>query len=329
MSANHDEGTGRARDSQSEAAGGSLPTSAGSRQWRGPLYERAWYWMLGRGYFSKPFFLFAACIFYKVFINENRYQVGNIVVYQHDWSFSTLAIGLGSFAVVTVIGGLIHLGEAKYVQRARDRKAAEMSEAVMTGHAPPYFLYLRPFFLTRRMDLANPKHAQIPTTVNFYSEGKKIDLETMLERAVRKYGILLALGQPGEMLGAGRLAVDDKEWKERFEALAVAAECIFVIPSHTTGCKWEIEWLRGHAYLSRSVFIMPPKLDRQKVDIEQRWRQAASALVGSGINLPIYNPSGLLFTLNPAGSVAAVREIGNTAHLRAKVAEIRNMTRAS
>jgi hypothetical protein len=280
---------------------------------------------LGRGYFSKPFLFLAGAALYATFIQENRYQVSDsIVVYSHDWSFSKVALGVILFAVFALVRRLVLQVETTAVQRARDRKAVEIMEAVLAQAGPRYLLYLRPFFLTRRMDLKNPKHGTFPTMVSFYSEGEKLDFETMLERAARKLGPLLALGQPGEMIGAGRLAADDEHWKARFAALASAADCIFVIPSHTTGCTWEITWLREHALLSKAVFIMPPQLDK-KIDIERCWKQAETALAESGIHLPVYHCSGLLFTLHPTGSVAATREIGDGAQLRVKLAEMHAM----
>lgn len=301
-----------------------VPGPKGPANWRDPLYKRLWYGALVRGYLSKPFLFLAGAGFYAAFVQEKRYQVGSIVAYRHDWSFSSLAVGLMLIVVFGFVGLLVRAAETGAVQRARDRKAAEIMEAVLAHAGPRYLLYLRPFFLTRRMNLKNPKHGSFPTMVTYYSEGKKLDFETMLERAARKLGPLLALGQPGEMIGAGRLAVDDEHWKARFEALALSADCIFVIPSNTTGCTWEIAWLREHAFLSKVVFIMPPQLDK-KINIERCWKQTEAALAGSGIHLPVYHRSGLLFTLHATGSVAAIREIGDGAQLRVKLAEMHAM----
>ena len=167
--------------------------------------------------------------------------------------------------------------------------------------SPCYFLYLRPFFLTGRLSLANPEYGQFPALVKHYSEGKLIDFETMLELALRESGPLVALGQPGEMIGAGRLKVPEEDWKPNFEALARGAKAIFVIPSHRTGTRWEIEWLQKEAYLSKCFFIMPPmakesfEMDfrrRRRLGIGSCWQQAQSALADSGIDLPAYLPGG-------------------------------------
>jgi hypothetical protein len=206
---------------------------------------------------------------------------------------------------------------------------------VLHQNAPRYFLYLRPFFLTRRMDLANPKRGSSPMLVSYHRETETTDLETMLERAVRKSGPLIALGQPGEIIGAGRLSVPDEDWKLPFEALARAAVCIFVIPSQRTGTAWEIKWLRDNTYLAKCVFIMPPriktkekinwrkrKLVRITVDMKTLWTEAARILGDSGIHLPTYSEAGLLFMLDDSGAVKASAEIGDGVRLAANMAKI-------
>jgi hypothetical protein len=135
------------------------------------------------------------------------------------------------------------------------------------------------------------------------------------------------------MIGAGRLVVPEEEWKPPFEALARAASCIFVIPSHTTGTTWEIKWLRDNAYLTKCVFIMPPKIKtreriewrkrrlvRVTVDMKSLWKNAASVLADSEIHLPAYAEAGLLFTLNDSGAVRTSAAIGNRAWLQANMA---------
>jgi len=273
-------------------------------EFRWPLYQRFWVWLLSRGAFSKALFLMAAGICYQTFLLRDQIQIhiGSRIIYRDaPLSLGDVGPAITMMLVIAVIGGFISVRETRSVQKARDRKGAELLNAVLSQNAPHYFLYLRPFFLTRRMDLANPKHGRWPMLVSFYSERNTTDLETMLERAVRKSGPLIALGQPGEMIGAGRLVVPEEEWKPPFEALARAASGIFVIPSHTTGTAWEIKWLRDNAYLTKCVFIMPPKIKtreriewrkrrlvRVTVDMKSLWKNAASVLADSEIHLPAY-----------------------------------------
>lgn len=245
-------------------------------KWRWQPHERLWFWLLSNGVFSKLFFLVAAGIFYQTFLNREQVQIQvgeRLISRDVDLNLRDAATSI----LIALLVGLIGLGiqsyETRSSQKVRDCKGLEVLQAVLGDNAPRYFLYLRPFFLTRRMDLANPKHGKSPIMVSFYSEGKTTDLETMLKRAVRKSGPLIALGQRGEMIGAGRLAVPEEEWKPRFEVLAHKASCIFIVPSERTGTRWEIAWLRDNAYLDKAIFIMPPRI-KDKIE----WRKGRSTL---------------------------------------------------
>lgn len=311
-----------------------VPGSVGEQGW--PPQRRLWFWLLSKGAFSKPIFFVAAAVFFQTFVHTEQIQIpiGNRVVTRDvPLSLGQAITGLVIALLIAALGAVIHIRETRSLQRARDRNGLAILQAVLGECAPRYFLYLRPFFLTRRMDLANPKHRKLPTMVRFYSEGKTEDLETMLERAVRKSGPLIALGQPGEMIGAGRLAVPDEEWKSRFEVLAGRARCIFIVPSERTGTRSEIAWLRDNGHLSKAVFIMPPKLiektewrhgklRRIRVDMESLWKQAAVGLAKEAIHLPSYSRSGLLFKLDEAGVIQATAEFGDGGELRAGLAKI-------
>jgi hypothetical protein len=310
------------------------PGSVGEQGW--PPQRRLWPWLLSKGAFSKPFFLVAAAVFFQTFVHTEQVQIpiGNrILTRDVPPSLGQATTGLVIALLIAALGAVIHFYEVRSLQRGRDRNGLAILQAVLGEDAPHYFLYLRPFFLTRRMDLANANHGTLPTMVRFYSEGKREDLETMLERAVRKSGPLIALGQPGEMIGAGRLAVAEEEWKSRFEVLARKAACIFIVPSERTGTRSEIEWLRDNGYLSKAVFIMPPKLtekiewrrgklSRIRVDMESLWKRAAARLAQDAIHLPLYSKSGLLFKLDEAGGIRATSEFGDGGRLRAGLAKI-------
>jgi hypothetical protein len=302
---------------------------------RAPVGARFEIWLLRRGAFSKLFFFLLVGIALRLIKGDQMefsFRLRTI-----SWSalpdLKAIGVNLAMVAVLAFIGLVISARETRALQNVRDRQGAKVLNAVLSQDPPRYYLYLRPFFLTRRMNLSNPKHGTLPMQVSYYSETKTTDLETMLERAVHQSGFLVALGQPGEMIGAGRIAVAKEEWKGRFESLARAAACIFVIPSHTTGTKWEVEWLRENAFLAKCVFIMPPrikekivwrkrKLVKITVDMKTLWNKAASVLAESGLFLPAYSEAGLVFTLSDAGVVRTSAGIGDTARLRANMVKI-------
>jgi hypothetical protein len=281
---------------------------------RWPIPISIWLWLVSRNTFSKIPFLVASGICLTTLMGR-EIQVGHRQV-SVGYYGSELFTPIGVAIVIAVFGWLIHAGETRIAQRARDRMSAEILNAVQGNQAPRYFLYLRPFFLTGRMTLQNQEHGAVPLLVNYYSEPETIDFETKLERAIRNFGLLIALGQPGEVVGAGRLRVSEDEWKGRFQELARSAAGIFVVPSHRTGTKWEIEWLQNHSYLSKCIFVMPPRtrhkertewtrLRRVKMpDMKACWQKATEVLAGRGIQLPPYVEGGLFFKLGAAGAMS-------------------------
>jgi hypothetical protein len=291
-----------------------------------PFHKRSWVWLLGHGGFSKPFFIIPCFVLYYIFGPSRQIPLG----------FAGVGLALAITWVAVIIGGHISVRETRSVQRERDRRAAEILEAVLRGCPCQYYLYLRSFFLTGQLQLMNQTRGNSQLMPSFFSEAEMTDLETMLERAVRKSGPLIALGQPGEMIGAGRLPVPEEEWMARFTELARRATCIFVVPYPSTGTFWEVGWLRDNGYFAKCVFVMPPivipvekfewrkrKVVRVTVfDMKILWEKAASVWAENDLHLPAYSSAGLLFTLNDTGILRAKADIGNTARLRTNMAKL-------
>jgi len=64
---------------------------------------------------------------------------------------------------------------------------------------------------------------------------KPVDFERLLAIAVDSYAPLIALGRPGEQVGAGRILTTEERWQEDFRKLAEAARLILLMPSAHPG----------------------------------------------------------------------------------------------
>ncbi len=204
--------------------------------------------------------------------------------------------------ILLLVGAILQACNVLWVQRRRNRFAHLLDEQVRRGEYQGGFsLYLRPFASTGRVRLPNPRRISGVSFLATFFEPRHLELERVLSDALAMQGPLIALGKPGEHLGAGRLPADEKEWQQIVARLASAARAILVLPSHHPGTLWEISWLKQNGLFSRCVFLMPPGYALGPESSPELWRQAAAALARIGILLPAHSPAGALFTLTIRG----------------------------
>jgi hypothetical protein len=164
------------------------------------------------------------------------------------------------------------------VKTTRDNNANAIVRRVLNGEDPWYYLYLRPFAITNKVLLQNPSLASIQETFN---PERNRDFETTLTAALEFAKIpLIALGKPGETLGAGRFATDDEHWREVFKPLASQASGLILVPSLHTGTMYEIKWIIENSALSKTIFVRLPKLPQVE------WDAVATACRDIGLDLP-------------------------------------------
>ena len=212
--------------------------------------------------------------------------------------------GAGAAGLLGVAFLLLAILLRRLLRRVRQREADELG-ALMVDHlrageelTRPFFLYLRAFETTGRLkfplfafDLGSFGLQQLRTN----------ELESVIAAALLKKGVLLALGRPGENIGAGRVVSPDEEWVKDIELLAARAKGILVIPSHHPGTVWEIDYLQRHGLLDKTVFLMPP--ESRRFNWKAHWSQARRGLGSLGSALPEYSELGLLFTIGRDGAV--------------------------
>ena len=158
------------------------------------------------------------------------------------------------------LGRIVRAREQRRRQVIRDDLAAAADRLHANGR---YVLYLRPFTSTAKISILL-KHKvvfqKIPSKrTKTYANIEWGDLETAIAEAVEPLGRLLALGCPGEHIGAGRVLTDDLHWKDEFARLAHGAYRILIVPSTHAGIKWELDRLFSDPdLLSRTILIFPP-----------------------------------------------------------------------
>ena len=179
---------------------------------------------------------------------------------------------IGYFTIVLLIeciGFIVKKRERIRRQKSRDDLAASIAKLRKTaipnkGRQHNYFLYLRPFSSTGKIKIKlkskNYYHRVSGYKAKAYITDVWGDLETTLAEAVEPLGTFLALGKPGEHLGAGRVFTDDSHWRDEFFRLAHGAKGILIVPSTHSGTKWEIEQLLYNPFLLyKTIFIIPPE----------------------------------------------------------------------
>ena len=209
---------------------------------------------------------------------------------------------VGLSAVFSIVGKMLTILADRRQQSERDSRAAKLFSTILENESiARYALYLRPFSTTGRLIAPNPQPRWLPILPGYFAHEKTLEFETLLSNALAPDLPLVALGRPGEHIGAGRLAVADDDWQAVFHRMIRDATWIVMIPSHEGETRWEIEQLVTQDYLGKTVFVMPPMLRSQKLDVAEYWKGVREGLQPFSIQLPKYTGSGQLFRLSRVG----------------------------
>lgn len=209
----------------------------------------------------------------NLFVFFLKFAAG-IIVYIIQWVAPLLLLWR-----MLSLGRIVRTKEQRRRQLARDDLAGTVARVSEVSIASPdrpqpyhYYLYLRPFSSTGKIPvLLKSKTCSYKTTP--VSQKKRShtnvwgDLETTIAEAIEPLGTFLALGRPGEHIGAGRVLTDDLHWKDEFSHLAHGAIQILVVPSTHPGTIWELHQLLSDPNLLRkTIFILPPKYSLRSCD---------------------------------------------------------------
>ncbi len=184
----------------------------------------------------------------------------------------------------------IHRAEIAREQSERDTKAKKTLKQVKATKRSKsdFVLYLRGFawennLTTQNMDL----------TSSGFDAPTHIDFETIIERSLRPLD-MVAVGDPSDVYGAGKVQTKNADWKKVVSDLAAAAKLIIYVPSATVGAIWEAEELVISKYLDKSVFLMPMS-PTESSSYHNEWNSARTIMGTFGLELPMYQAGGMLF----------------------------------
>jgi hypothetical protein len=207
-----------------------------------------------------------------------------------------IPVGLLAGLPFAAMAILVRTWEASRRQRVRDTDAAGLLARIGRGETPRFSLYLRTFGITGVLQTGQNAYE----TVSPLYAGPDLDFETLLAKAVESDAPLVALGQPGEHFGAGRIVTDEATWQADILRLADRALTIFVIPSARPGTAWEIDTIVRRGLWAKSVFLMPPGAQGSLAVI---WDADRDRLAAAGVTIPSYSAAGMVFTLDQRGQV--------------------------
>ena len=128
------------------------------------------------------------------------------------------------------VGTLIARVHRKRHQAIRDRRASLILKKLEMGETVEFPLYLRAFATTGKLLQETDHHS-------FEARYRPVfdDMEEALAKAFEETAPMVALGLPGEHIGAGRVATTEESWRDIFVRLALNAKVLLLLPSARPG----------------------------------------------------------------------------------------------
>lgn len=170
--------------------------------------------------------------------------------------FSLVTIGALMLPVLYVSTQLA-LSLAERMRSAARRAVVLSAEDVRADDARAPVLFLRDF----TDDQVSLHRAALPGWVRVLDPGvEQENLEDVMQ-SYASVGPVVAIGRPKDVVppvGAARHYVRDGGWKSVVLALMDAASVVVVGVSESSGLTWEIDQLRDHGHVRKTIFILPP-----------------------------------------------------------------------
>ena len=235
---------------------------------------------------------------------------------QFELPYQKFAHAMGGSSVVVIVG-LALVALAAWMRRRLQKLGQAENDRVATGvlerlganagaRVPEFYLYLRAFETTGRLNV--PLFLRLRKLSIGFSSLVTNDLESYVSQAIGRVGPLVALGHPGEAIGAGRILTGEEDWKTDIGTLMKRAKGILLVPSDRPGTLWEIDTLKQEGLLGKVIFVMPPRSTGEH-DTRQRWETARQTLRDRGLETPDYDERGMLFVLEADGRVSNVEPL--------------------
>lgn len=239
----------------------------------------------------------------------------------HELGGPWACIATGGLLLALALPLLRHARQAR--QEAQESKAATLLETLRSSPqaaVPNFFVYLRAFETTGKLRV--PLFIRLRRASLEAMRGVTDDLESFVSAAVRSVGPLIALGRPGEGIGANRIETAEGAWQNDVDLLVRRSRGVLLVPSDRPGTLWEIQQLAAQGLLSKVIFVMPPRTAGD-YDSAARWEDARRAVTQLGLELPPYDNNGLLFELESQGRLLQVEPLLPHARLTMRRAMLR------
>lgn len=197
-----------------------------------------------------------------------------------------LFVVLGFFTF-SVMLSLFALRASRFCRQRRDDLVAEaLFVKIATGAdaVEPFVLYLRPFASTDAFKIR----------VRYGQGVATYELEEVLSKAVRPFGLLIALGGSVEHVGAARIKSTDVNWQEAVTRLMRQALLIVMVPSARPGTLWEIQQLLAENWIVKTAFIDAPNTSTVSFAQDIEWSKISQLLSSHGYKWPADDPKGRL-----------------------------------
>jgi hypothetical protein len=217
------------------------------------------------------------------------------------------------FAAIWRLGSFFGDRHARRVARRRAGRAEQILAHLRRGlTSPPFGFYLRPFDTTTtpaEQPSGNPRGARE------LEKPWRWGNETLFADAVAEWHMdVIALARRGEHVGAAAIEVGDPEWRGTANLLARHASVLYLVVDCTPGTLWELKLLLNTGLIGRTILMMPPDSGQRsaKSRMDLRWDKARELARTIGLQFPLYDPEGQLFTISTQGAVENTRPIGRT-----------------
>ena len=197
-----------------------------------------------------------------------------------------LFVVLGFFTF-SVMFSLFALRASQFCRQRRDDLVAEaLFVKIATGAdaVEPFVLYLRPFASTDAFKIR----------VRYGKGMATYELEEVLSQAVRPFGLLIALGDSVEHVGAARIKSTDVNWQEAVTRMMRQALLIVMVPSARPGTLWEIQQLLAENWIVKTAFIDAPNTSTVSFAQDIEWSKISQLLSSHGYEWPADDPKGRL-----------------------------------
>jgi hypothetical protein len=275
---------------------------------RKPLYRRLTHF--GTGAIAASIYLLCSAIAFAVF----HVTVMNELL-PADLPIPAFILGLALVVVMMAIGftlgGFFSRRHKKGQQQVRDKRVSEILALVRAENSPSFSLYLRAFETTGRMRCKADSSMKAPVFDSRNFDDRLSDFETVLAESVETGMPMVALGEPGEHTGAGRVASSQNCWKEEIELLTSSATVILLLPSTRPGTLWEMNFLHSNRLFKKTIIAVPAKhsrpdflsRDHDEYDWEGSWEALRREMSEKKVELPEYDKGGQLISLCEEGKV--------------------------